>query len=101
MPADPELRSLTSESGASVLVQKVGTVFACSSSPSNYLDGYKSPQHGLMINGFHSRDHLAGTCYEVMNVSVQMMHKLKFLERKFLSRRKGDSPYIRANNLSG
>jgi hypothetical protein len=71
MPAEPELRALTSESGASTLIQKVGTVFAYSSSSSKYLDGYKSPQYGLMINGFHSKDHLAGICYEVMNDSVQ------------------------------
>lgn len=92
MPSDQELLALTSEEGASNLIKKVGTTFACAQSPSKFLDGHQSPQHAMIITGFHSRNHLAGSCYEIMDIAIQKELKNSFYATySFISPNSGET----------
>lgn len=92
MSADPELQAMVSEPAASDLIKNVGRAFACSSSPYKYLDGYRSPQNGAIFTSFYSRNHLAGTCYEIKSMTVQKDLKNVFhVEYSFVSNSSGES----------
>jgi hypothetical protein len=103
--ADPELSAMVSESGANDLIKYVGRAFACSTAPYKYLDGFRSPQNGAIFTSFYSRNHLAGTCYEIRSITVTKDLKNVFhAEYSFVSHSSGESAkrkmgFIKLNNV--
>jgi hypothetical protein len=90
--ADPELSAMVSELGANDLIKYVGRAFACSPAPYKYLDGFRSPQNGAIFTSFYSRNHLAGTCYEIRSITVTKDLKNVFhAEYSFVSHSSGES----------